>query len=117
MRSQFALLALTLVACTQTNIVTRRWIGPVTPETGSSACRPSRGIAQITGTDILFAPDEGTWVLRGTIRDNGQVSAERTRLGADKAPFQTTFEGTRTADAITGRYVTPRCTYTVALKR
>ena len=104
-----------LAACTPTSGVSGRWIGPLTATPPSPACPNTRGVAQINANALIFAPDEGTWTLTGTVAPTGAVAATRTRLGADKKPYTTTLAGTLAPEALTGTYTTPICTYAVQL--
>ncbi len=110
-----ALLALS--ACTGATLAARRWIGEITPTTPGPACAKSTAVAQITDGRLIFTPDEGTWVLRGIAKPDGTLTAELTRPGADKQPFQTRLEATWTPETVTGTYKTPRCTFDVKLTR
>lgn len=114
---RYLLLPLLLASCADVNIVSRRWIGPLTPATPGPACPATTGVAQITADRVIFTPDEGTWVLNGAMAPDGTIKAERTRPAADKQPYDTTLEAKRDGDEVTGTYRTPRCTYTVRLTR
>ena len=108
------ILVLTMTACSTP--LSRRWIGPLTP-TGANnpTCSQSTAVAQIDNGHITFAPDQGTWILRGTITEEGRISAEHFRLGADRQPFSTTLKATLTGNTITGTYMTPRCSFTLKM--
>ena len=112
-----ALPLLLLCSCGEGTLVNRRWIGPVTPTTPGKTCTPSTGVAQVTDGKVTFAPDQGTWVLLGTLSADGTILAEHTRPGADKQPYSTTLDAKWTPGLITGTYTTPRCTFTVSLRR
>lgn len=94
-----------------------RWVGPVTPETPSDACRPSRGVLTARDGKALFAPNEGTVVLEGTLAPDGSVRAERNAPGADKKPFPQAFEARLDGDRVIGTLSTPRCRHRVELTR
>lgn len=109
------LLVVPLAACTPNAGVSGRWIGPLTATPPSPACPNTRGVAQVKANALIFTPDEGTWTLIGTVAPTGALTAARTRLGADKKPYTTTFTGTLVPEALTGTYTTPACTYAVQL--
>lgn len=94
-----------------------RWVGPVTPEAPSAACQPGRGVLTARDGKALFAPNEGTVVLEGTLASDGTVRAERNAPGADKKPFLQVFEGRLEGDRVTGTLSTPRCRHRVELTR
>ena len=73
--------------------------------------------SQISGdsTGVTFAPDEGTWLLRGTIAADGAIDAERITAAASKQAYETRFTGKLNGSTITGTYKTPKCTYEVNL--
>ena len=43
-----------------------RWIGQVTPTTTGPTCAASTGVLLLRENQVIFTPDEGTWVLSGT---------------------------------------------------
>ncbi len=65
----------------------------------------------LTNGTALFTPGEGTWNLKGIASASGEVTAERTVIGADKKPYVTRLSGQWTPTRATGTYITPRCTY------
>ena len=97
--------------------LTGRWIGPVIPTTTGRLCTPSQGVAQIKNGAVIFAPDEGTWILNGTATPDGILSADKIGQGVNKQPFPTTLEARWTDTTISGTYKTPRCTFDVRLTR
>lgn len=109
-------LLLMVTGCTTAG-VNGRYVGPVTPNTPGPQCQPSRALLQVRGANLFFAPDEGTWVLDGTLAPNGHIEAAKTRPVNANTTYETTFEGQLTADAVTGLYKTPRCTSMVSLKK
>ena len=109
-----ALLALS--SCAPSHVA-GRWIGPVTPAKPSETCKPTRGMAQIERDQVIFAPDEGTWILHGTVDAGGDITAERLTTGANRQPYETRLVAKRTPDLVTGTYTTPRCTFSVSLNR
>jgi len=113
-----ALLAVALLAsaCDVRSRPQQRWVGQVTPTTAAPGCAATRGVLLMRETDVVFAPDEGTWVLYGTARP-GTLTAAAGRIGADKKPYDTTLEANWTEAEVTGTYTTPRCTYKVTLTR
>jgi len=94
-----------------------RWTGPLTPTTPGPNCTPTRGMLQVTNGAVLFAPDEGTWLLNGTATPDGRIHADRSQPGTNAQAYETYLDGKWSADAVTGTYTTPRCTYTVQLSR
>lgn len=94
-----------------------RWIGTLTPKSPGASCTASRGVLTIHDGTFTFVPDEGTWVLSGTASPDGTVTAERTRLGANKQPYVTRLTATWTEATVSGTYDTPGCSATVKLDR
>lgn len=94
-----------------------RWVGPVTPETPSDVCQTTRGVLTARDGKALFAPNEGTVVLEGTLAPDGAVRAERNAPGADKKPFPQVLEARLRDDRVTGTLSTPRCRHRVELTR
>lgn len=109
-------LLLALAGCT-TGLHSGRWIGPVTPAAPGPQCQASRGMLQRSGdtTAVTFAPDEGAWLLRGAIAQDGAIDAERITTGANKQAYETRFVGKLAGNTITGTYKTPKCTFDVKL--
>jgi hypothetical protein len=91
-----------------------RWVGQVTPTTNAPGCTASRGVLVMRENDVIFAPDEGTWLLYGSAKP-GTLTAAAGRLGADRKPYDTKLEATWTQSTVNGTYTTPRCTYEVTL--
>jgi hypothetical protein len=111
------LLALILIsACDVRSRPQQRWVGPVTPTSAAAGCAATRGVLLLRENDVVFAPDEGTWLLYGTAKP-GTLTAAASRIGADKKPYDTTLEASWTEAEVSGTYKTPRCTYKVALTR
>lgn len=106
-----------LGACSSTPITNGRYIGAVTPTTPGPLCPATRGVAKVKDSIITFTPDEGTWVLQGSLEPDGTLSADRSQIGVNKQPWETTLEARWTLTSITGTYKTPRCNYTVTLTR
>ena len=99
-----------------------RWIGSLAPATPAPECPPVRGVAQAKDGHLLFAPNEGTWVLDGTAAPDGTVTAEHTRpavgrQSGNRQPYVTRLTGTWTPTTLDGTYTTPSCTYAVRLTR
>ena len=92
-----------------------RWVGSVAPTTTGTTCTESRGVLQITQGSVMFAPDDGTWILRGSAEPDGAVVATRTQVGVNKQPFETKLEARWTAQTVKGTYTTPRCKFDVLL--
>lgn len=99
------LAALVAAAC---QAVPTRYVGPVA---GCGAA--TRGLLDIEGSHVLFTPDEGILVLRGTIAADGTIRAEGKSPGPD-APLLR-FAGHRGADRIDGTLSGDGCERTVAL--
>ena len=106
-----------MVACTPAKTPDARYVGSATPLAPSDLCRPTRAVLRLRDGVALFIPDETTWSLPGTATASGILKAERTGLGANKQPYPTQLTGTWTAQTAIGKYITPRCTYDVALTR
>ena len=109
-------LATALSACS-VSTTDGRYLGTTTPDRATNLCIPSRSTLQIAPDGVVtYAPDEATWILKGTIT-NETITADRVTQGPNRQPYETTLTATRSNDTITGTYKTPRCTYTVTLKR
>ena len=111
-------LTLSLTTCgTPATTPTGRYIGSATPRTPGPLCESSKATAQIRNSVVIFTPDDGTWILEGLANPDGTLTADHSRIGVNKQPYDTTFEAHWTPTTITGTYKTPRCTFTVDLKR
>ncbi len=66
--------------------------------------------------EVMFAPDEGTWVLSGSAGP-ATLEASQSRDNADHRRYETKLEATWTEAYVHGTYVTPRCNYRVELSR
>ena len=84
----------------------QRYVGALTPEVPSAACRPSRASLVLRGGAAVFTPDEGTWTLTGPVANN-TLTAERTARGS----YAARIEARWTATAAEGTYTTPRCKF------
>lgn len=107
----------TLAACAAPSPLTGRWIGQLTPTTPGPTCIASRGLLQLTSGNVTFAPNEGTQILRGEAKPDGSLYADLTLTGANKQPYELTFEARWTPTTITGTYTTPRCSFSVTLSQ
>lgn len=104
-----------LAACSVQGSPATRFTGTLTSTSASPLCPPSKASLQIREKDIIFAPDEGTWILTGTLAPDNSLIADKSRIGSNNQLYDTTFEGRLAQDKITGTYKTPRCTFNVAL--
>lgn len=91
----------------------QRYVGTLTPEVPSPACRPSRASLVLRGGAAVFTPDEGTWTLTGPTTGNS-LTAERATRGADRTPYATRVQAQWDGANATGTYTTPRCTFRLA---
>jgi hypothetical protein len=92
-----------------------RYTGPVSPD---GACgTASQGTLSTRGNEFVFLPSDGVIMMRGTVGADGAVGGTFTSTGADHKPYVMTFAGKVGEDHVTGRYITPRCTFTVSLDR
>ena len=85
-------------------------------------CDPAaQASLQIQNNAVMFTPNVGTLTLRGTVNPNGNIRAGLTVLGAEKKPYQLTFENIGATgendETIEGRYSTPRCVYRITLHK
>lgn len=94
-----------------------RYLGAVTPANPGPLCTPSKAVAQIRDGIVIFAPDEGTWILEGVANADGTLTADHARQTPSRQLYATTLEARWTTDEVSGTYKTPRCTYTVTLTR
>ena len=106
-----------LAACVAPITPDARYIGSITPATPNDRCKTGRAVLRLQAGEVLFIPDETTWVLTGTATATGALQAERVGRGASKQPFPTRLSGTWTPETASGTYTTPGCTYAVQLTR
>jgi len=111
------LLTLLLTACASAATPDARYVGSETPMIPSGLCKPGRAALRMRDGNVLFVPDEATWTLTGMADHSGTLRAERIGHGVSKQSYLTRFTGTWTAEAVSGTYVTPRCTYSIQLAR
>ena len=94
---------------------TSLYAGPQLPLAGT--CDPaSRATLTIRGASVVFAPQDGTTTLQGTV-EGDSLSASTTLQGADRKPYTLRLSGHRAGDRIDATYTTPRCRYAVSLSR
>lgn len=93
------------------------WFGDMTPEQAAPNCLPGRASLLSKRGALLFNPNEGTQTLSGTMTPDGTAAATQSTTGADKKPYVATLAARVEDGSITGTYATPRCRYTVRLRR
>lgn len=93
------------------------WFGDMTPEQASPNCLPGRASLLSKRATVLFNPNEGTQTLSGTMMPDGAVAATQSTVGADKKRYVATLAARVEDGSINGTYATPRCHYTVRLRR
>lgn len=81
-----------------------------------SGCPKTHATLIIQDGEVAFAPDDGTWVLQGHVRD-GNIEASHSRPSFDHKMFTTELKATQTDAKIVGTYTTSACTYAVDLTR
>jgi hypothetical protein len=108
---------LALSACASSTGPSGRWIGQVIPKIAGPVCVQTRGVLQIRDNLVSFEPNEGTWTLQGEAKPDGTLYADKSQIGTDKKPYETTLEARWTPTTVTGTYTTPRCTFAVNLSR
>ncbi len=120
--SHLLVLAAALCACTNSPTgIQGRWVGTVKPVAGT--CDPvSQAVLIIEAGrtppySALFSPTAGVLALQGTSDGTGQVAADLHGTGMNHQPYVLSFAATRTGNAITGTYITPRCRAEVELHR
>ena len=106
-----------LTACGASVASDGRWLGTMTPDPAAPGCEPGRASLVATRGAVLFTPNEGTLTLQGAAAPDGPVTAIRTTTGADKKPYVLRLAARLDGDRIAGTYTTPRCSYTVTLRR
>ncbi len=83
-----------------------------------SGCGIDRqGVMTVVHGQVAFTPDEGTWVLRGTIGADGAIAAAAVADATGKARRAGSFAGRLDGDVISGTLSGPGCSATVALHR
>ena len=110
-----AAMLLSVAACTLPSGPTSRFTGAVTPTTPGPLCPASRASLQIKDGSVVFSPDEGTWILTGTLAPDNTLTADKSRVASNNQVYDTTFEGRLSPGKISGTYKTPRCSYNVVL--
>jgi hypothetical protein len=114
---RLALLLLLATCASPTASTDGEWFGDMTPDQAPPNCPPGRASLVLRRASALFTPNEGTQTLNGTITPEGTVTAARNTTGADKKPYTVTLAAHVEGGSITGTYATPRCRYTVRLRR
>ena len=88
---------------------------------GGTCDPPAQASLQVQNNAVMFTPNLGTLILRGTVDPHGDIRAALTVLGAERKPYQLTFENVGATGAndqtIEGRYSTPRCAYRITLHK
>ena len=109
---------LLLAACANPTALTDgEWFGDMMPDQTAPSCPPGRASLVLRRAAALFTPDEGTQTLSGTVTPDGMVTATRSMTGADKKPYTVALTAQVKDGLVTGTYATPRCRYTVRLRR
>ena len=94
---------------------TRLYAGPQRPLAGT--CDPaSRATLSIRGNAMVFAPQDGTTTLQGTVEGTA-LSASAVFPGADRKSYRLQLTGQLAGDQIDATLVTPRCRYALTLTR
>ncbi len=90
--------------------------GHLVPRSGT--CDPaSTAVLTLLHQSVVFAPNSGTLILRGSLSPDGHLAAELTLPGIDHKPYRLVLDAAREGDAVRGSYTTPRCRYDVSLER
>lgn len=114
-----ALLTLVLVGCSGEG-GSAIYTGTLHP-TGGTCDPPAQATLQVQNDAVMFTPNVGTLTLRGTLSADGAIRASLSVIGAEKKAYALKFENTRptvpNAKTIEGRYITPRCTYSITLDK
>ena len=106
-------LAVPLSACADTR--TESYFGNVTPQAGVCDAAQAASLT-IRRDQVRFAPTQGVLVLSGKLAKDGAITATLTVADMNRKPRQYELNARLAGDAITGSYVTPRCTSTISLK-
>ncbi len=114
---RLALLLLLAACASPTASSDGEWFGDLTPDPASPGCPSGRASLTSRRAGALFNPNEGTQTLAGTITRAGTVMATRSTVGVDKMPYNATLAARLEDGSVTGTYITPRCRYTVRLRR
>ena len=81
-----------------------------------SACPPTDATLVVQNNQVVFAPENSTWLLTGRA-ENGSIEATATRPSFDHKTYSTSLRVTVDAAAVSGTYMSPYCTYEVSLAR
>jgi hypothetical protein len=102
-----------LAGCDTSAVRNQTYVGTVTPD---GACgQQSHATLSTAKGRFTFAPEDGVLLLRGDVGAAGALSATLATTGADRKPYVMRFDGTLDPQHVTGKYVTPRCSFTVNL--
>ena len=94
---------------------TRLYAGPQRPLAGT--CDPaSRATLSIRGNAVVFAPQDGTTTLQGTIEGTA-LSASAVLPGVDRKSYTLQLAGQLAGNQIDATFTTPRCRYALFLTR
>jgi hypothetical protein len=107
-------LALLVYGCSANQPIT--FSGQIVPQTGAcDAAAPAVLIKR--GHYVQFTPHEGVLILNGQAAPDGTIHASLDTQGPDRKPYPLLLDATLAGQTIAGKYVTPRCRYTVTLRR
>ncbi len=112
-------LCVDVAACSHLDIKQRaklQWAGPLVATVNVAQCPRTQGTLVLQNTQVIFAPDDGTWTLAGTVRSN-TIEAARSRSLPNHQVYATELRASWTGNKVQGTYTTPICTYTVDLTR
>lgn len=126
MRSRLASLALALLAlggcgtignALSTQSYDQRFTGEIFP-IGGVHCTdqmPATLVTRAADLSVVFTPNDGALVLRGSMSREGQVLARLNTAPPSRPPYLLTLEGRIEKGVFSGVYQTPQCAWKVAL--
>ena len=112
------LLALSAASCTNGGN-SALYMGTLHP-TGGTCDPPAQASLQVRNNAVDFTPNLGTLTLHGQMGPDGEIRASLTVIGAEKKPYTLKFDTPASGanpNTIEGRYITPRCTYSITLNK
>jgi hypothetical protein len=118
-----ALACLALAGCTtigkqlSTQTYDQRYTGEIQPM-GGIACTdsmPATLTTRAADLSVVFTPNDGALVIRGSMSREGQVLARLNTAPPNRPPYLLSLEGRVENGMFSGVYQTPQCAWKVAL--
>jgi hypothetical protein len=116
-------LLLALGGCTtignalSTQIYDQRYTGEILPISGVQCTdsMPATLVTRAADLSVVFTPNDGALVIRGSMSREGQVLARLNTAPPNRPPYLLTLDGRIEKGGFSGVYQTPQCAWKVAL--